>query len=354
MRPVSPTVLRDTLETLLTPAGPDLDDWRDSVCQSFRNLIGADVVFFRLSDSGPSRIDPVGNLECRDVYRRHFRPLDPWLGYAVKPGETRIDSYEGVIGANRIRHDSYYNDFIKGYGLQDYIGVQIGTTPGAHAHLGVFNLERSRGTDYRADTLLRLRMVLAAYQSGLRVWITTRGQSDGIGQILDSLADPLLLCDAAGRVMHANTAMVTLLASDPASSDLRRVVEDAARDLARARTGSVGDLVSSTRAREITTSRGTYKIRSVVADSNLTPFGGVLLIVDRIRREPPDDSILHEHFGLTNRETQVARLLARGSDNDEIAAELGIGCTTARNHTAHVLGKLRVSSRAQVHTVLHP
>ena len=63
-----------------------------------------------------------------------------------------------------------------------------------------------------------------------------------------------------------------------------------------------------------------------------------------------DGSGEHEltaHFGLTRRELQVARLLARGWSNFAIAQELKISAHTARHHTQRVLSKLEVHSRGE-------
>jgi len=51
---------------------------------------------------------------------------------------------------------------------------------------------------------------------------------------------------------------------------------------------------------------------------------------------------------LTRRELQVARLIAGGRSNREIAAELVIAQRTAENHVEHILTKLGFTSRAQV------
>jgi len=48
------------------------------------------------------------------------------------------------------------------------------------------------------------------------------------------------------------------------------------------------------------------------------------------------------------RELQVARLIAEGRSNKEIAAELVILLRTAENHVGHILIKLGFTSRAQV------
>lgn len=51
---------------------------------------------------------------------------------------------------------------------------------------------------------------------------------------------------------------------------------------------------------------------------------------------------------LTSREFEVARLIAEGMTNAEIAAELTIASKTASAHVEHILGKLGVSRRAEI------
>jgi DNA-binding NarL/FixJ family response regulator len=48
------------------------------------------------------------------------------------------------------------------------------------------------------------------------------------------------------------------------------------------------------------------------------------------------------------REREVARLIARGLTNKQIAAELVIAEGTADRHVSNILGKLDFSTRAQV------
>lgn len=50
---------------------------------------------------------------------------------------------------------------------------------------------------------------------------------------------------------------------------------------------------------------------------------------------------------LTERETDVLRLLAQGLSNQEIAASLSISNTTVRSHVSNILMKLGVSNRTQ-------
>src|SRR5262249_53169408 len=64
--------------------------------------------------------------------------------------------------------------------------------------------------------------------------------------------------------------------------------------------------------------------------------------------EKPSAPTLSDGAPLTPRELQVARLIAVGRSNKEIAAELVISQRTAENHVGRILTKLGVTCRAQV------
>jgi non-specific serine/threonine protein kinase len=53
-------------------------------------------------------------------------------------------------------------------------------------------------------------------------------------------------------------------------------------------------------------------------------------------------------FGLTKREREVALLAAQGHSNPEIAGVLFIGRRTVETHVANALGKLGLTTRAQL------
>jgi predicted ATPase/DNA-binding CsgD family transcriptional regulator len=78
-------------------------------------------------------------------------------------------------------------------------------------------------------------------------------------------------------------------------------------------------------------------------------------VVAHALQQPPDKPpakprapAVSEAAPLTARELQVARLIARGRSNKQIAAELVISQRTAENHVEHILTKLGFTSRAQV------
>jgi len=64
--------------------------------------------------------------------------------------------------------------------------------------------------------------------------------------------------------------------------------------------------------------------------------------------QKPSAPAVSEGAPLTPRERQVARLIAGGRSNKNIAAQLVISQRTAENHVGHILAKLGFTSRAQV------
>jgi DNA-binding NarL/FixJ family response regulator len=54
------------------------------------------------------------------------------------------------------------------------------------------------------------------------------------------------------------------------------------------------------------------------------------------------------HDGLTDREREVAELVARGLTNRQVADRLVLSPATVETHVKHILGKLGFTSRAQV------
>jgi DNA-binding NarL/FixJ family response regulator len=78
----------------------------------------------------------------------------------------------------------------------------------------------------------------------------------------------------------------------------------------------------------------------------------VLVTITAAGVEPLSDDALHAQYGLTSREIQVARLVAEGLSNSEIAERLGVKFFTARNHVERTLAKLGVASRHRVGPLL--
>ena len=77
----------------------------------------------------------------------------------------------------------------------------------------------------------------------------------------------------------------------------------------------------------------------------------ILVMVQRVGPTVPNVRELVSRFGLTQREAEVARRLALGHSDREIAAALGLSPHTVRHHAEAVFLKVGVSSRKAL--ILH-
>src|SRR2546422_1255424 len=115
---------------------------------------------------------------------------------------------------------------------------------------------------------------------------------------------------------------------------LTSVLEDAAVTGA-IRAGAIGYLLKNTEADELR-----QAVKSAAAGQvHLSPEAAARLV--REVQIPGSPEVL------TERETAVLRLLAKGQANKQVARELGIGEQTVKTHVSNILGKLQLQSRTQ-------
>jgi len=115
---------------------------------------------------------------------------------------------------------------------------------------------------------------------------------------------------------------------------LTSVLEDASV-VGAVRAGAIGYLLKNTEADEL---RRAIKA-AAAGQVQLSPEAATRLMREVRSPESPE--------ALTERETDVLRLLAEGKANKEIAQVLSIGEKTVKTHVSNILAKLGVQSRTQ-------
>ena len=146
----------------------------------------------------------------------------------------------------------------------------------------------------------------------------------------------VVLMDLLMPVMSgiAATALIRRELPDTEVVALTSVLEDASV-VEAVRAGAIGYLLKDTEAYEL---RRAIKA-AAAGQVQLSPQAAARLIHEVVTPE-------YRH-SLTERETDVLRLLAQGRSNKEIAASLSIGEQTVKTHVGHILSKLDMSSRTQ-------
>jgi DNA-binding NarL/FixJ family response regulator len=182
-------------------------------------------------------------------------------------------------------------------------------------------------------------------RQGLKMFLALDPELEVIGEaengaeavkLAGELQPDVVLMDLLMPVMDGITAIENIRATLPDIEVLAvtSVLEDTA--VIRAiRAGAIGYMLKDTQADELCRA-----IKAAAAGQvQLSPEAASRLLREVRAPESPE--------ALTDRETDVLRLLARGLANKEIAQELSIGEKTVKTHVSHILSKLGVASRTQ-------
>ncbi len=179
-----------------------------------------------------------------------------------------------------------------------------------------------------------LRMFLAL-EPDLEVVGEAENGADAIRQAKDLQPDVVLM-DLLMPVMDGITAIGILRRELPDTEiiALTSVLEDE-KVIGAVRAGAIGYLLKDTQADELCRA-----IKAAAAGQvQLSPQAAARLMREVKAPESPET--------LTERETEVLRLLAKGQSNKEIAQTLTIGEKTVKTHVSNILAKLGVPSRTQ-------
>lgn len=182
-------------------------------------------------------------------------------------------------------------------------------------------------------------------RQGLRMFLELDEELEIVGEaangaeaveLAKTLQPDVVLMDLLMPVMDGITAITEIRKQAPGVEvvALTSVLEDASV-VGAIRAGAIGYLLKDTNAEEL---RRAVKA-AAEGQVQLSPDAAVRLMREVRAPDAPE--------ALTDRETDVLRLLAEGQSNKEIARNLSIGEKTVKTHVSSILAKLNVQSRTQ-------
>lgn len=196
---------------------------------------------------------------------------------------------------------------------------------------------------------MTIRIVIAddhsVVRQGLRMFLGLDPELEVVGEAADGaealrlarqLRPDVVLMDLLMPVMDGITATAAIRSELPDTEvlALTSVLEDASV-VGAVRAGAIGYLLKDTQADALC-----LAIKAAAAGQvQLTPRAAARLMQAVSAPESPEE--------LTERETEVLRLLAQGQSNKQIARNLQIGEKTVKTHVSNILSKLGVQSRTQ-------
>jgi DNA-binding CsgD family transcriptional regulator len=171
--------------------------------------------------------------------------------------------------------------------------------------------------------------------------------------VLDSLGRAALVASPRSDGAHQTPALRALLDQEPEQTAVLLEITAVADALAMpgGSADGTGQGAPLPMVRDVVTAQARYQLRGAQLTTE-SERPTMVVTVDRLNPMPPSDGQLHARFGLTPRESEVARQLAVGHTNAELSAALGISRHTGERHTERVLGKLGLHSRAAVAAAL--
>jgi DNA-binding NarL/FixJ family response regulator len=185
----------------------------------------------------------------------------------------------------------------------------------------------------------------AVVRQGLRMFLALDPELDVVGEASDGrqavqqvqeLHPDVVLMDLMMPVMDGIAATAAIRNEEPDTEVIALtsvLSDDSVVNAIRA--GAIGYLLKDTQADELCRA-----IKAAAAGQvQLSPEASARLLREVRAPDSPET--------LTERETEVLRLLAQGQANKEIARNLHIGEKTVKTHVSNILAKLGVQSRTQ-------
>jgi DNA-binding CsgD family transcriptional regulator len=311
---------------------PDPASFRAGVLPGIRGLVDSDVIAYNEVDveSGTYYFveEPFGALDtdatARLVDLAHEHPVIA----RNRLGDLAPHTISDFLSVRAFHRLALYAEMFRMVGAEDQLAFGL---PG-DVTIGIAMNRSSRSFTARDRAVLDLlRPHLAKAWQEVQERERANALVGALERGFEEEGCAVVLLDGRGRIEHASDFARELLEAYGGGSGVPADVEDWL--------GAEPDPDALT----VEGPRGSLRVRALPRPG--APGSLTLLLTER--RSSPLSTQELAHLGLSGREAQVLRLVARGADNAAIAADLGIATNTVRKHLERVYSKLGVHTRTE-------
>jgi DNA-binding CsgD family transcriptional regulator len=260
-------------------------------------------------------------------------------GVPVFVASEALKRYSG----RRMEDTRIYQEFIAPAGVRDGPGFLVALPRGnAVLSVGRSNQKKTGGDFSRECEILTL--LLPCFAAGARLLDSIGRREAELEALLDRPDRGFAVMTVSGRELRRSPCLIQFLREE---ADPDCLLAAMARLVASRPVGS-GE-PGNWPALRVATARATYNMSAVFCSAgHFAPERVFVVTVERLGATLPSVEQLRAGWGLSEREAQVALMLARGGSNKTIGVSLGIRPATVRTHAERVFAKLGVHTRKAI------
>jgi DNA-binding CsgD family transcriptional regulator len=339
------------------------DDW-GAVLEQVRDAFTGHHVILAMHDLGTGAVPFAASVGIEQANQARFLSTDAVRRsapiYGAFPMDTALPRNALISDGDFARSD-FYDEFVRPMQGFHSVGAFLRGPDRLTASINICRPEHADAYDLPDATALQLMLphVAMALEIQARMKAATSGNHN-LERLLDCFAIAALVCDSSGQPGFMNARAQALFAAGDGLSlcpaGLAAATPNRTRELrtaiARVATGAESGPAAIRLKLQRPSQRPALRV-TLTPISRLDPAGagafgaGVALLITEPDAPPPiDKEALADTFHLTQREADVACLLASGTPLQAIAAALDLGLGTVRFHLRHTFQKTGTSSQA--------
>jgi DNA-binding CsgD family transcriptional regulator len=291
--------------------------------------------------TAPARVENVAPGHCGSFWTREMTVEDVLLFRDVARSESGVGTLYHATDACPAR-SARHREFLAPQGYDDELRAAFRT---GSRTWGVVSLFRERGRDSftprDAQVVRQAGSVIAAALRGFAAMsVTTSGNPDSAGTALYDASGRLLSLDDQARRWLTEIAGADWQAAGPPLTPVAAAVARAPMVAAGRERGPASARIQTTGGRWIYVQASCLR----KPDDSAGPIAVTIGPAKSSQIAP----IIVEAYGLTPREQQITRAVARGMANQDIAAALHLSAHTVRDHLKAIFGKVDVATRGEL------